>query len=58
MTFTESDPLELKFELTQDIYKRNDCFGKFHGGKISIGVKNDETVVGIPNDFEDMCAIN
>lgn len=53
MKIEESDKIEFKEEMTKTMNKEIVSFLNSHGGKIYIGIKNDGTVVGVPEEKRD-----
>ena len=49
MTFTESESVELKAEVVDDICKEIIAFANTNGGTLYIGVEDDGTVTGVEN---------
>ncbi len=52
--FEESDVLELKREITEDLKKEIIAFANADGGSILIGVEDDGTIVGLSNVDNEM----
>ena len=49
MRFKETETVELKETVTEDVKKEIIAFANTDGGEIYIGVKDDGTVVGVEN---------
>lgn len=49
MLFQESETIELKEIVVDDIKKEIIAFANYDGGKLYIGVRDDDTVVGLDN---------
>lgn len=52
MIFQESESVELKAIVVEDIKKEIIAFANCEGGKLYIGVQDDETVLGLDNPDE------
>lgn len=57
MRFTESETVELKEQVTDDIKKEIIAFANCEGGKLYIGVNNNGEAVGISNSDQTMLRI-
>ncbi|MCK9537304.1 MAG: putative DNA binding domain-containing protein, partial [Bacilli bacterium] len=58
MNFNESDIIELKESLTDDIKKEIVAFANTNGGTIYIGIKDDGTIVGVNNPIKIMESVS
>jgi ATP-dependent DNA helicase RecG len=58
MKYIESDIIELKEVLTEDLKKEIVAFANTNGGTIYIGIKDDGTIVGVDNPIKIMESIS
>lgn len=57
MNYTESETVELKSIVTEDIKKELIAFANCNGGKLYVGITDDGTMIGIANPDETMLQI-
>ena len=55
MVFKESETVELKSVVVDDIKKEIIAFANCEGGKLYIGVEDDGTVIGLDDPDEPLC---